>query len=171
MYRNETLRVAYQNRILEWGNSGFTVVELMIMMGIIAILAVMTLDMSSYYLIRSRDSERSADMTIISHKLERYYRINADVHGLSYPPSTTTASEMATIIDDEEATKAPRSDSSGLVVATTSGAQEPTVDQYIYQARNLDGSICDTLPCVRYTLYYRSEITGEVKTIESLRQQ
>lgn len=143
----------------------------MVMIAVISILAVITLDTSSYFLIRSRDSERASDMTIISHKLERYYRINADVHGLSYPPSTTSATDLARIIDDEEATMAPKSDGNSLVVATTSGPQTPTPEQYIYQARNLDGSICDTLPCVRYTLYYWSEVGNSVKTVESLRQQ
>lgn len=150
---------------------GFSLIEVMVIVIIIGILVGISFGATSSYRAQARDSERVSDVAIISRNLERKYRTQAVSVGATYPASTTSASQLATFIDDTEATLAPGQTSNSIVIATTNAAQTPTFDQYIYQSLNVDESLCTTAPCFRYKLYYRLEDSNIVVIKDSLRQQ
>jgi len=66
------------------GHSGFTIVELLIVVVVIAILAAISLAAYTNFQTRARDSLRSNDMASIMKALDLYYVDNGQ-----YPPSVT----------------------------------------------------------------------------------
>ena len=150
---------------------GFTIVELSVVIIALAILAALTVSSTVSYQSQSRDNERAADIDVISRALERSYRTQAVSIGPTYPASTVGAAGLATIVNEDDATKAPDQTSNSIVIATTNAEQTPTINQYIYQPLNIDGSLCTSAPCVRYTLYYLLEKTNTVIRKDSMRQQ
>jgi len=152
-------------------NKGFTIVEVtivIVVMGIIASIAVVS---TLGYQAGGRDRARINDIDAIARSIEQSYRTQAAVTGPSYPSSAATPADIAAIVGDIDLVTAPQQAGNSIVVVTTAGAQTPTVNQYMYQPLNVDGSICQTAPCVRYKLYYHLEDTDIVKTKDSLRQQ
>ena len=137
----------------------------------ITILAAIVASSDTGFLERSRDVQRANSTTSISRALERYYRTNATVSGPTYPATTSGASGIAAIVDSTEITNAPKQMTNSVVIAVNNAVQTPTIDQYIYQPLTSAGSICSTVPCVKYKLYYRQESDQVVVTIDSMRQQ
>lgn len=99
-----------------------------------------------------------------------------------YPPTAyfnnQQSIEDALISLDVSAIRAPGvsdSEPPSLIGATSTGAQSPTVSQYIYQPLKEDGTLCSTgaTPsgsadlCREFTLYYRLETESGVKSITS----
>lgn len=152
-------------------NEGFTVIELLVVIVAISILATIGILSTNGYREKSRDSERLSDIDVISRNLERYYRTSPTSSGASYPNNGISATSLAAIIGNSDATTAPNQTGNSLVLASSAGAQNPTISQYVYQPLNLDGSVCTANPCVRYQLYYRLESTNVVGSVTSLRQQ
>lgn len=150
---------------------GYTIIEVTIIIIVISILATIMVDSAVGYQIRARDSERASDVDVITRSLERYYRTQAAAVGPSYPPSTTSANALGSIIGNSEAILAPTLTTNSLVVATNNSAQSPTKDQYIYQPLQVNGALCTAVPCARYKMYYWLETTEEIVTRDSLRQQ
>jgi prepilin-type N-terminal cleavage/methylation domain-containing protein len=150
---------------------GFTIVELTVVIVIMALLLGLAIDTSINYQVKSRDSERVADVEVMSAELERYFRTEAVATGATYPPTTVGTSGLATIIKSPESLIAPDQTSSSLSIAATSSDQTPTISQYIYQPLNLDGTLCTTAPCVRFNIYYRLEEDNIVTSLASMRQQ
>jgi len=150
---------------------GFTIVELLIVIVVFMIVAAISIDANGNYQERARDSEREADTQVIANNLERYYRTQPSASGTTYPSATTSLANMSTYIDNSDATIAPGQSDISIVMATTAGDKTPLSSQYIYQALNVDGTICSSVPCARYKLFYKYEVTGEVVTRDSMRQQ
>lgn len=151
--------------------AGFTIVELAVVIIVLAILlSIATISVAGYQE-HARDSQRQSDTSSIATELERYYRTNAVATGATYPDSSTTTQAFTAIIDDFDAVTAPDQTTVGVVMATSSGAQLPTISQYIYQPLNMDDTLCSAAPCVRYKIYYRTENTDEVVVVNSMRQQ
>lgn len=151
--------------------AGFTIVELAVVIIVLTILATVTITSVVGYQTVARDNHRASDISIIASNLEQYYRTNAVSTGATYPTTATTANIFATIVEDKDAITAPDQTTVSISVAANSSAQTPTVNQYIYQPFTSAGALCATTPCVRYKLYYRTEETNEVVTVNSLRQQ
>lgn len=150
---------------------GFTLVEVLVTVTVIAILAAIVITSDRGYLARSRDTQRQNSIATISRALERYYRTNATVNGPTYPATSAGASGVAALIDDASVTYAPGQSSNSIVVAVSNATQTPTVDQYIYQPLTTAGAICNTPPCSRYILYYQQETDATVVSLNSVRQQ
>ena len=151
---------------------GFTLVEVLVTVMVIAILAAIVVSSDRGFLGRSRDVQRANSITNISRALERYYRTNATVSGPTYPSTASTAAGVATIVDNTDFTNAPGQSSNSIVIASTnSTSQTPTIDQYIYQPLTSAGALCTAIPCVKYKLYYRQESDSVVVTVDSVRQQ
>lgn len=152
-------------------NRGFTLIEIMVVVVVIAILASLIIMAGRAYLERAADGERATDIATITHQLERYYQNNPTATGLTYPPASTSAADMAKIIDDSEAIRAPDGTTSSIVMATSNAAQSPALNVYLYQPLAADNSLCTAAPCTHFKLYYRDEISGTVHVIDSMRQQ
>ena len=150
---------------------GFTLIEVLVTVTVIAILAAVVVSSDRGYLARSRDTQRQNSIAIIARALERYYRTNATVSGPTYPPTSAGAAGIASIVDDSNVTNAPNQSSNSITVAVSNAAQTPTVDQYIYQPLTAAGAICNSVPCARYVLYYQRESDSTVVSVNSVRQQ
>lgn len=152
-------------------NRGFTIIELTLVIVVIGILVGVAFDSMVGYQSSARDKERASDISLIAESLERYYRTHAVAIGATYPSSSTSPSNFATIVNNIDAVTAPSKASNSITIATSANDQSPAVNEYIYQPLNIDASLCDTAPCVRYKLFYKLEATGAVIVKNSLRQQ
>lgn len=155
--------------------SGFSVVEVAIVIAVIGILAGIVMSADDGLYVRSRDNDRAGDTQVIATELENYYRVNASIAGPSYP----TASQITANADDifesaADTRQAPRSTGGSSIEAADNNnvPQYPAITDYIYQPFDVNGNLCDTQPCVRFKLYYRNESEpGDVVTLDSRRQQ
>lgn len=151
--------------------AGFTIVELAVVIIVLTILAGITVTSVIGFQSRARDSQRASDIGVLANELEYYYRVNAVSTGGTYPDTTMDSGDFSDLVEDDDIITAPEQTTLSIVIAANASTQSPTVDEYIYQPLTLDGSLCTTAPCVRYKLYYRTEDTGTVVTVDSMRQQ
>ena len=149
--------------------NGFTIVEVLIVVVIVAILA--TLSVVTYTKIQtdSRDSDRASKVSLIAGELEKYYGKNGEY------PSCSTMTQAGSVVVQNVLTginatvliapsSAAGTTNSLICTALTAG---PGDDQFAYVG---DGSTtCSTgAACLKYTLQYRSESTGDIKSVDSL---
>ena len=150
---------------------GFTIIEVCVVILVLAILTGIAGEVVFNYQKGARDSERRADVTVMSQAFEHYYRTQSVAIGVTYPPSTTPAADLASIIQNQDAVKAPDQSDSSLAIATNASEQYPAINQYVYQPLNADDTLCSSAPCIKYKLYFRLEETDEVVVKDSMRQQ
>ena len=196
--------------------TGFTIVELVVVMVIMAILLTLagfTLNRSQG---NSRDAERNTDIAVIARGLETRYREGDPKSGLpAYvaPGSYPDVDEMAYIIGNTVSTFTPTqvsggysnealpgtsvanftppqvsgADYTGFTIATcttagscasvndsgasgsTTGAATPTT-QYYYEPIDANGKICKSTTCVRFNLYWKTEVDNQSHILRSNRQ-
>ena len=157
---------------------GFTIIEIIVTVVVLSILLTITWASVTSYQAFARDRERDSDTQSITRSLERYYRSEAS-SGVS--PSYPTATQINTesyrtqiIPTTDQRLYAPNSGSVSLSATTSTSQPSPTTSQYIYQPFTESGTICSVsgdTPCVRFLLFYRSEQSNGVMTIESSHQQ
>jgi type II secretory pathway pseudopilin PulG len=150
---------------------GFTIIELVVTIGVLTILVGIAFGTIMGVQSRAQDAERASDVSVIAQTLERYYKTQASATGATYPANSIGASGIAALIEDNDAYIAPGQTSNSIVIATSNSAQTPTINQYIYQPLNLDGTLCTSTPCVRYKLFYTLEATNTTVVVNSMRQQ
>lgn len=152
---------------------GFTIVELMFVMVVVAILLAIGISADGALLGQGRNSERASDVNAIKRVMEEYYRTNASVSGPSYPTTTQVSTSLSTILNgaDPAITIAPGQSTNSLTVAADTSSQTPGTSVYIYQPLTSTGTLCTAAPCARFRLYYRTENDNLINVIESLRQQ
>lgn len=167
---------------------GFTVVELIIVitiMGILLVLGVVNLRGSQ---ISARDAERKADVEAIALHLESFYTNGRDGSTTlgRYPSTGLVTSPAATSIQtnlrdiDLKSVMAPGiTDPANTLIIATNTTQttagilpQPTIDQYIYQPLQQDGTLCTSgaQMCQKYNLYYRLETDNTVYMVTSKNQ-
>ncbi|HEX6416185.1 MAG TPA: type II secretion system protein [Candidatus Saccharimonadales bacterium] len=164
-------------------HEGFTLIELLITITIMVILLGLTVVNLRSSQATARDEERKTDVNIIARHLEVFYDSGTDdgaTDVLARYPSTsvmdTEAEVKATLRDiDTKALRAPgiaETSSMSLGVAANTSAQNPTINQYIYQPVDRDGVLCtaETVDCLGYTLYYKLEGDAAVQKITSKHQ-
>jgi len=150
---------------------GFTLVELIIVITIIAILASITVVGFTRFQIDADDARRASSATSIAEALEKYYDLNGEYPGCQAMKSNTVISttlnglETATII----VPKAPaatatsiKCDSDGNIL-TVDG-----LDFYDYVGDSTNS--CNTgSSCLKFSLRYKEESSNSIKTIISRR--
>ncbi|CAN5366812.1 hypothetical protein BH10PAT4_BH10PAT4_3110 [soil metagenome] len=158
---------------------GFTIVELIIVITIMGILLVIGVANLRGSQANSRDSERKGDVQAIASNLEKYFSTGNYELGRSpgtYPSSTTGGGTNAGLLiilpdmDPKSLVSPGHSDLSyvSYIAAICSGAcpqtaatvtPSPTIDQYVYQPLQSDGTLCTTVGqgCRKFNLYYRLE--------------
>lgn len=150
--------------------SGFTIVELLVVIVVIGILSSITILVYASQSKSSRDAQRVASVTAIASALENYYSQNGE-----YPSCTVINSSSATLTALPALTaqtlispKASTGSASSLLCGT---ALSPSSmgDKYVYVG---DGSsICNTGSSCRYwTLQYWKEADNTVGSINSKHQ-
>lgn len=151
---------------------GFTLIELMVVIVVIAILATIVSIGLTQYQENGRDSQRMANATTISEALEKYY----DQKG-EYPSCGQLTTDGATVSNttlkgiDQSALVVPNASASttnSLRCGTTLTAGGIANDFIEYVG---DGSpeCSGSVSCLSYTLRYRSEEENAVKEIASRR--
>lgn len=153
--------------------SGFSIVELILIIAIVGILAVLSFTYSASARPQARDAERTSDAESIARQFEANYFIKATSAGPTYPSTTDLTNSFATTFAgaDIEITRAPSQTSSSLINASSTASQTPAVNQYIYQPFTSTGSLCSVTPCVRFIIYYRKETDNSIQKVESIHQQ
>jgi prepilin-type N-terminal cleavage/methylation domain-containing protein len=160
---------------------GFTIVELIIVITVMSILiTISTINVFSSR-VDARDAEREEDAETIALHLETYFNSGKDgdiAPPAEYPP-TSALSGIDMIhtylrdIDDNSITTPDNSNPmTSFIAAADNTSQLPTINQYIYQPLQSDGTLCstDAQTCVKFKLYYRREKDNSVQTIKSKNQ-
>lgn len=140
---------------LKQRQSGFTIVELLIVIVIIGILATLVIVTFSGVQQRARDSERKTDINAVAGQLEAFYANKG-----YYPPKVDfeSASFRSTneIRIDDKAFADPSSPNTKTFTAGIAPDPVPsgTARTYYYQALNSDDTACTTAAaqCAKYTV-------------------
>lgn len=137
--------------------TGFTLVELLVVIGIIGILSTLALVSLNSARQKSRDAKRLSDVRQIQTALELYY---GDKN--TYPIEGTTASPVVL----GSASAYTLSNGAGFDTKAASSGKEymgqvpsdPLSDQsYLYHSTNEDGSDCTSGRCEQYRIVFTLE--------------
>lgn len=144
--------------------SGFTVIELIVVITVISILTALGVYSFSRIQASSRDSQRSVKITMIAEALEKYYGQNGE-----YPSCTDMSQTPATIIANTlprllaEALASPTATSGSSSILANCADLGSTGDDFAYVGTNsADGLTACTTYCLQWTLKYREEATGNI---------
>jgi type II secretory pathway pseudopilin PulG len=158
--------------LINMSRRGFTIVELVVIIAAMGILLIIGFVNVRGVEATARDAERKTDIETLILQLDAYYRSGADggtVFGKYPSTSELIGNETSLLRDlDTKSIMAPGQTSSSLVAAQD--ANEPvtaptvTINTYIYQPLQADGSLCTTSSqeCRRFNLYYRLESDNTV---------
>lgn len=148
-------------------------IELLVVITVIGILATMTTTGFTTYQADARDAQRSSQATILAEALEKYYDANGEYPSCSAVSNPNAGIVTTTVLRNVE-TKTlliPRSaatETNSIKCLDLTGAPGEA-DIFAYVG---DGSAaCNTgAACLEWTLKYREEATGQIKTITSRRK-
>lgn len=138
--------------------AGFTIVELLIVIVIIAVLASVTVVAYSGVQNRGKDTERQTDIRQIAQQLEMYYQ----EYGY-YPPfqqSTVGVNVVAWRTVNLPNLKDALLTPPGVSVPSLVNNTTPTTSQYGYH----NNGSCIGTQCTRYRLYWRSGVDNHIET-------
>ncbi|QHN42479.1 hypothetical protein GII36_01280 [Candidatus Mycosynbacter amalyticus] len=139
---------------------GFTIVEIIVVITAIAILAGIGMVSYSATQVRARDTERTADIDVMSAALETYYERFG-----KYPDTATIAGTgfiTDTLRVPTDAMTTPGSTATAPYYSYSIGTSA-TTSQYAYMAYQNTGSTqctAATQTCTRFVLYYNLERSG-----------
>lgn len=143
--------------------SGFTIVELLIVIVVIAILAAISIVAYNGIQQRARDSEREQDMANVQKLLELFYADNGAFPNTNqFQDPTWRAANLAT--KDQGAFINPLNPSASN--SFSSGGSAVTTQTYSYYSLKSDNSLCVTAEtnCMKYRLAWRLELANELKS-------
>lgn len=143
--------------------SGFSVVEVGIIITVIAIL--ITIGTVSYFAIQreARNGERQSDITILSEALEKYYEQNGEYPScamMKADPATITSTTLTDV--QTEVFKAPQADSEVANSVICGDITDASGDVYSYLGDNSTECATGTY-CQGWIIRYRNEGGGIVE--------
>lgn len=158
--------------------SGFSIVELIIVIAIIGILTVLVTNNVTKSQVIARDRERLADVSTLARRLEEWYKTGGQGR---YPSTVELVSSEAWRNAnlkglDPESMIAPGEGNKNSLKAASNTSKSvtptPTTKTYVYQVRTADNQVCSSAgsKCVSFHIYYYEESTASVKRISSLHQ-
>ena len=157
--------------VLRKKQSGFTLVELLIVIVVIGILATLVITTYSGIQQKARNTKRQTDINALQGQLEAYFAQNgnyptqANMQDRSWIQSNLKGLDMAALQDPNWSTNATCKDSSNNAILKNSGTvAAPTgiTNCYIYNSSDDSGNACDnsTTNCTKYVLYATYEGGG-----------
>jgi prepilin-type N-terminal cleavage/methylation domain-containing protein len=162
---------------------GFTIVELIITLTIMAILMSLAVVNLTSTLAKGRDEERRTDVSnIILYQETAYNRSTTKTYftnTAALTPGTNATVEAWYQNLDRNNLRAPGvAASTYSVVAASNNVQttggvmpQPTNTTYVYQPIENDGTVCNTVnACRKFNIYYREESTGTIVMMTSRSQ-
>lgn len=160
--------------------AGFTVVELIITITIMAILLTVSVVSLRNVQANARDEERKTDITNLAMFFERKYTRDNGSYLPNYAVSTNAYLESFFFTGvDRRDLRAPGVESPNYslkpatnAVQTTTGVQpQPTINEYVFQPITTTDALCTaTQACRKFNLYYREETTNTVQMVTSKNQ-
>jgi len=171
LYSEEYKSSATMN-IMKKDTSGFTIVELLIVIAVIGILATISVVGFSRTQTMTRDAQRSSKSSVIVEALEKYYDKNGE-----YPSCSAVTSSVSNVTTavlpgiNSDALVTPKStDAAANSIQCqdlTNIATDPDIFAYIG-----DGSAACTSgqSCLEFTLKYKDEIANQIVSIQSRRR-
>lgn len=154
--------------------SGFTIVELLIVIVVIAILAAISIVAYNGIQQRARDSERQSDINTMQKQLELfytdrgYYPLTESLiggNGFSFAANNFTSPGPGYLVAPTNTDK---------TISSYKDFSSPPLETYGYLSYKSDGNRCSSgsgdvaTACKRYVLYYRTENPNTVRTVNSL---
>ena len=142
----------------------FTIIEVMVVVVVVGILSTAALAGFSSYLKTTNDSNRSSQVNVIAESLEKYYDENGEYPTCSAMTQTPSVISSNTLIGIKTAVfQAPGGSANSIVCNVVTNS-----NQFGYVLA--DSTTCvDSTSCVSYSLQYKEEATGLIKTITSRR--
>ncbi len=155
-------------------NSGFTIVELLIVIVVIGILALLVITTYSGIQAKARNSKRSSDVSTIQTQLEAffqnsgYYPSLADMNSSSWLKTNMKSLDQGALVDPSEANTSDCVKTHDSCFADSASPSK----QYGYQVTASDGTACgtpDDTNCAQYTLTasYEGTVNGSDKVTKS----
>lgn len=151
--------------------SGFTIIEILVVIAVIGILTTISVVSFGRYQSSSRDSQRASRATILVEALEKYYDKNGEYpncNSIQASAATVTSTVLPGVESTVLVTPQETSDDNSIVCQDlTSVSSDPDIFAYVG-----DGSTaCLTSgSCLQYTLKYKDEVTNSIKTVDSRRK-
>lgn len=151
---------------------GFTLIEVIVTVAVIAILVtIVTLGLNRY-LQDGRDSQRESNAAAIAESLERYYNTSGEYPSCSAVSGSADA--VANVLEgiDKAILVAPQAPSSeeNSIKCRANGNTLTANSADFFEYNGDDSVSCNGAgACLRFTLRYREEASGEIKTINSRR--
>ena len=140
-------------------NSGFTIVELLIVIVVIGILALLVITTYSGIQAKARNSKRQTDVASVQTQLEAffsqngYYPSRTDMNSAAWLTTNMKSLDQNALIDPSNPTQ-----SKTLVAA-------PVAKSYAYAVTDSSGNSCeaDDTTCAKYTLTatYEGSVNGQ----------
>jgi len=148
--------------------SGFTMVEILVVIAVIGILATITFMGFGRYQADTRDSARSSQATILAEALEKYYEQNGEYPGcsaLTGASATVTTSVLPGVQPQTLVTpKAPSGTTNSIQCTDLTSNSQPDFFAYVGDSNSTCLSGAD---CLIFQLKYVQESTGQIITIKS----
>jgi len=129
--------------------SGFTIVELLIVIVVIGILAALVITTYAGIQAKARNAKRQTDMNAVQTQLEAYFAQNGNYPTYANLSSSTWDTTNLKSLD-QGALHDPSSSSTGITLSLTAGSKV-----YQYAPLNSSGTSCETdapPDCATYTL-------------------
>lgn len=151
--------------------NGFTIVEILIVVGIIGILSTIGFIGFGKYQADTRDSEREAKASIIIEALEKYYDKNGEYPSCTSITDVNTTTVTTSVLPglDSKTLIAPQA-APGITnsLACTDLTSTSQSDFFAYVGDSSSTCLMGNA-CLIYQLKYKSESTGRIVTIDSRR--
>lgn len=149
--------------------NGFTLVEILVTVTIIAIIATITV--VSYFKVQadSRNTARDSKIKIVASALERYYEKNGEYpscSAMTQPGSQVTTTTLPKLDPNALLTPYSAAGSTNSYTCSDLSTTSSSTDAFAYVG---DGSsTCQTgTACTQYTLEYRAEGSGNIVSLNS----
>lgn len=149
--------------------SGFTIVEVLIVVTIIGILTAVGFVSYESIISASRDSRRSSRITILSEALEKYYDQNGEYPGcdaMTQTPAIVTGTTLKGL--DSEVLAVPDAVSGTNSILALCADLTTDEDSFAYVGDGSDTCLTGAA-CSYYVLKYREEATGNTISVVSRR--